>query len=145
MWTSRFELWKMRTHVPLCQVWMKLQFAIYLLLLMIVQLYLLPPPLPPVSNSSGSFTQCQPLCASPCVPAVVPYYCTFQGTMSMHMLTCFSCFWLFAIPWTVAHQAPLSIGFSIGFPCPTPGDLPDPGIEPRSLTSFALAGQVLFH
>ena len=37
--------------------------------------------------------------------------------------------------WTVAHQAPLSMGFSrqeywSGLPCPPPGDLPDPGIEP---------------
>ena len=40
-------------------------------------------------------------------------------------------------PWTAAHQAPLSMGFSrqehwSGLPCPPPGDLPDPGIEPRS-------------
>ena len=45
---------------------------------------------------------------------------------------------LFATPWTVAHQAPLSMGFSrqeywSGLPFPSPGDLPDPGIEPRSL------------
>ena len=45
----------------------------------------------------------------------------------------------FATPWTVAHQAPLSRGFSrqeyqSGFPCPLPGDLPNPGIEPRSPT-----------
>ena len=38
--------------------------------------------------------------------------------------------------WTVACQAPLSIGFSrqeywCGLPFPSPGDLPDPGIEPR--------------
>ena len=44
---------------------------------------------------------------------------------------------LFAIPWTVAYQAPLSMGFSrqeykSGLPFPSPGDLPDPGIEPRS-------------
>ena len=44
---------------------------------------------------------------------------------------------LFATPWTVAHQAPLSMRFSrqedwSGFPFPTPGDLPDPGIEPTS-------------
>ena len=44
---------------------------------------------------------------------------------------------LFAIPWTVAHQAPLSVGFSrqkywSGLPFPSPGGLPDPGIEPRS-------------
>ena len=40
-------------------------------------------------------------------------------------------------PWTVALQAPLSMEFSreedwSGLPCPTPGDLPDSGIEPRS-------------
>ena len=40
-------------------------------------------------------------------------------------------------PWTVACQAPLSIGFSrqeywSGLPFPSPGDLPDPGIEPGS-------------
>ena len=39
-------------------------------------------------------------------------------------------------PWTVAHQAPLSVGFSrqeyyIGLPFPFPGDLPNPGIKPR--------------
>ena len=46
---------------------------------------------------------------------------------------------LFATPWPVAHQAPLSMGFSrqeywSGLPFPPPGDLPDPGIEPRSPT-----------
>ena len=45
--------------------------------------------------------------------------------------------WLFATPWTVARQAPLSTGFPrqeywSGLPCPPPGDLPDPGIEPAS-------------
>ena len=40
-------------------------------------------------------------------------------------------------PWTIAHQAPLSVGFSrkkhgSGLPFPSPGDLPHPGIEPRS-------------
>ena len=45
-------------------------------------------------------------------------------------------------PWTVAHQASLSMGFSrreyqSGLPFPSPGDLPDPGIEP---SSPALAG-----
>ena len=47
--------------------------------------------------------------------------------------------------WTVAHQAPLSKGFSrqeswSGLPFPSPGDLPDPGVEPMSLMSLALAG-----
>ena len=46
---------------------------------------------------------------------------------------------LSATPWTVAHQAPLSMGFSrqeywSGSPFPPPGDLPDPGIEPGSPT-----------
>ena len=44
---------------------------------------------------------------------------------------------LFATPWTVAYQAPPSMGFSrhecwSGLPFPSPGDLPDPGIEPGS-------------
>ena len=44
---------------------------------------------------------------------------------------------LFATPWTVAYQATLSMGFSrqyywSGLPFPSPGDLPDPGIEPGS-------------
>ena len=44
---------------------------------------------------------------------------------------------LFAIPWTVAYQAPPSLGFSrqeywSGLPFPSPGDLPNPGIEPGS-------------
>ena len=46
---------------------------------------------------------------------------------------------LFVTPWAVAYQAPLSMGFSrqecwSGLPFPSPGDLPDPGIEPGSLT-----------
>ena len=45
---------------------------------------------------------------------------------------------LFVTPWTVAYQAPPSMGFSrqeywSGLPFPSAGDLPDPGIEPRSL------------
>ena len=50
---------------------------------------------------------------------------------------------LSATAWTVARQAPLSIGFPRheywnGVPCPSPGDLPDPGVEP---VSCALAGR----
>ena len=49
----------------------------------------------------------------------------------------FSHFWLFATAWTVAHQASLSMGFSrqeywSGLPFPSPGDLPDPGMESES-------------
>ena len=52
----------------------------------------------------------------------------------------------FATPWTAAHQAPLSMGFSrqeywSGLPFPSPVDLPDSGIKPASLVSSALAGQ----
>ena len=55
---------------------------------------------------------------------------------------------LFATPGTVARQAPLSMGFSrqeywSGLPFPPPEDLPDPGIEPVSLASPALAGRFL--
>ena len=62
------------------------------------------------------------------------------------MLSCFSGVWLFVTLWTAARQAPLSVGFSRqeygrGLPCPPPGDLPDPGIEPESLTSPVLAGR----
>ena len=49
-------------------------------------------------------------------------------------------------PWTVAHQAPLFMGFSRQeywnrLPCPPPGDLPNPGLEPTSLVSPAFAGR----
>ena len=49
----------------------------------------------------------------------------------------FSCVRFFAIPWTVAYHAPPYMGFSrqeywSGLPFPSPGNLPDPGIEPGS-------------
>ena len=52
-------------------------------------------------------------------------------------LSHFSCAQLFVPPWTVAHQAPLSVGFSrqeywSGLPCPPPGNLSNPEIKPRS-------------
>ena len=51
---------------------------------------------------------------------------------------------LFATPWTVAYQAPLFMEFSrqeywSGLPFPSPGDLPDPGIEPGSPTLQAVS------
>ena len=63
--------------------------------------------------------------------------------MSACMLSRFSSVSFFATPWTVAHQAPLSMGFSwqeywSGLLCPPPGDLPNPGIEPASPESPAL-------
>ena len=67
-----------------------------------------------------------------------------QGSY-LPVLFCFSkakllsCVWFFATPWTVAYQAPLSMEFSrqeywSGLPFPSPGDLPDAGIEPGSHT-----------
>ena len=51
-------------------------------------------------------------------------------------------------PWTVARQAPLSMGFSrqeywSGLPCPPPGDLPDLGIEPASLDVLCIDRWIL--
>ena len=64
-----------------------------------------------------------------------PHYCYSQNPNPRFCVT----------PWTVAHQGPLSVGFSrqeywSGLPCPPPGDLPDTGTKPTSLISPALAG-----
>ena len=64
------------------------------------------------------------------------------------MLSHFSHVLPFATPWTIACQAPLSMGFSkqeywSWLPCPSPGDLPNPGLEPASLMSWAMAGGFL--
>ena len=61
------------------------------------------------------------------------------------MLSHFSHVQLFATPWTVAHQTPLSMEFSRqeywgGLPCPSPVVLPNPGIKPGSFMSSALMG-----
>ena len=62
------------------------------------------------------------------------------------MLSCSSHVRLFATLWTITHHAPLSIRFSreeywSGLPCPSPVDLPNPGIKPAPLMSPALAGR----
>ena len=62
------------------------------------------------------------------------------------MPSCFSRVQLFATPWTIAPQAPLSVGFSRRehwsvLPSPPSGDLPDPGMKSVSLMSPALAGR----
>ena len=61
----------------------------------------------------------------------------FSYVCLKHVLNAFSLVWLLEIPWTVALQAPLSMGFSrqeywSGLPFPTPGNLPNPGIKPAS-------------
>ena len=73
----------------------------------------------------------------------------------LNMLLCcavlshFSRVQLLATLWTVTHQDPLTMRFSrqeywSGLPYSPPGDPPDPGIEPASLTSPALASKVLY-
>ena len=66
----------------------------------------------------------------------IPIYCGINMKVKVKLLSHVQ---LFATPWTVALQAPPSMGFSrkeywSGLPFPSPGDLPDPGIEPRSPT-----------
>ena len=75
----------------------------------------------------------------------------FDQRFPMDVLNCtmshfvhFSCVQHFATLWTVAHQVPLSVGFSrqprwSGLPCPSPGHLTDPGIKLASLVSTAWA------
>ena len=63
----------------------------------------------------------------------------------LYVSLCAHCVPLFATPWTVTHQASLSMGlfrqeYWSGLPFHSPGDLPDLGIEPVSLASPALAG-----
>ena len=79
----------------------------------------------------------------------IVYYVSFSPRDDPMCVCCrlspFSGVRLFANLWTVAHQAPLSMGVSrqgywSGLPSPPPGDLPHPGIEPTSLMSSALAG-----
>ena len=70
---------------------------------------------------------------------------SLKKTDSTHecIRSCFSRVQLFATPWTVALQVPLSMGFSrqeywSGLPCPPPEDRPNPGIKPESSPSPAL-------
>ena len=100
----------------------------------------------------------------PCVISLRVYACIFyvgvskenfiQGTIEekgeLWLTKCDSCMHAqsrltLATPWTIACQAPLSMGFSrqaywSGLPFPPPGDLPYPGIDPASLVFPALAG-----
>ena len=66
------------------------------------------------------------------------------------VLSHFSCVRLCATLWTIACQAPLSMGFSkqeywSGLPCPPPGDFLNPGIEPESLDVSCIDRYVLYH
>ena len=74
-----------------------------------------------------------------------PWTAAYQAPPSMGFSRRFSRAQLCETLWTVAHQAPLSLGFSrkeywSGIPCLPPRNLPNPGTEPESLMSPALAG-----
>ena len=119
------------------------------------------PPLPPppglrkVLESSGSkhsreasvfpSSKSQPPHTS-ARPSLQPEGTPFFWVLLVPMLSHFHCVQLCETLWTIDHQAPLSMGFSrkqywSGLQRPPPGDLPDPGIEPASLTYSALAGR----
>ena len=58
--------------------------------------------------------------------------------------------WLLETPWTIAHQAPLSMEFSrqeywSGLPFPFPGDLPNAGTEPTVSCISCIGGQIIYH
>ena len=77
------------------------------------------------------------MCLRPPIFIVCVYVCVYECVLSRVLLFA-------ANLWAVAHQAPLSMEFSMqeywrGLPCPLPVDLPNPGIESMSLTSPALA------
>ena len=79
------------------------------------------------------------------VRAETPIFCPrasaflVLGPLKRIIVKSLSCVWLFATSWTIAQQAPPSVEFSrqeywSGLPFPSPGYLPDPGIEPGSPT-----------
>ena len=83
--------------------------------------------------------------AGPLRCTIIPHLCHFSmnACVCVHEVTSIMSD-SFASPWTVAHQAPLFMGFSrqeywSGLPCPSPGDPPDPETELTSLMSPALA------
>ena len=82
-----------------------------------------------------------------------PHFLRWIWMLSVYVCACvlshFSRVWLFATPWSIAHQALLSMGILQAripewLPCPPPGDLPDLGIEPISFLSLELAGRCFF-
>ena len=69
--------------------------------------------------------------------AIIPQFVKNNLKIVKVKVKSLSCVWLFVTPWTVTYQALQSMGFSrqeywSGLPFPSPGDLPNPGIEPRS-------------
>ena len=85
----------------------------------------------------SKFTKLSLCIKAPCLSSTqFSTVCIMCVCVCVCVFSCFSHIWLFAIPWTVARQAPLSLGFSRqeywnALPCRSP-DLPYPGIEPES-------------
>ena len=85
---------------------------------------------------SNHLVLCHPLLL---LPSIFP---SFKPSWVTEWVKSFSCIWLSEIPGTVAHPAPLFMGFSrqeywSGLPYVSPGDLSDPGIEPRFSNLYA--------
>ena len=81
------------------------------------------------------------LCSPRTVISIVECVCVLARVCTLSLSVVFDFLWP---PWTVARQAPLSMEFSrqeywSGLPFPTPGDLPDPVVEPASLMAPELA------
>ena len=98
-------------------------------------------------EQSGLKNQKSLSCKSPYEPTKFSHPLVQAFLNCAHVLSRFSHVWLFATPWAVACQAPLSVGFSrpeywSGLPCPPPMDLPNPGMESLYLISPALAGRL---
>ena len=85
------------------------------------------------------------VCVCVCARACVRMLSLSHTHTHTHTHECIQSCLTLCNPWTVAHQAPLSMEFSgqeywSGLPFPSPGDLPNPGIVPAPLASPALAG-----
>ena len=100
-----------------------------------------------MSNKGLCWAKSLQSCVTPMDRELVVEFFTYSGCVCVCVCASWlSRVWLFVTPWTVAHQASLSMGFSRqeywrGLPCPPLEDLPNPGIEPRFLRSPALAGR----
>ena len=96
-----------------------------------------------LNRNSGSEAEMHKQSRGTRVTTVPLYMCVFLPNP-------FSCVWLFATLWTIAHQASLSMGFSShvywsGLSCPPPGNLPDPDIKCLPLASACIGRWVLYH
>ena len=110
---AKFQRWNMHLfparNKSLChqyRVWVKFQLVLHILLMMILQLYHLPPPFPlPVSNSSCLYPRCQPLYVSCCT---VLLYFSWYCTVGLKM---FSLFFCVCKPITVQYYIAISVSW----------------------------------